>query len=96
MAREDLLVLEDLAERGFRMADRRSGLDLAHCMAALRELATLHALSLAMKQRQPEVFNLQVAGAVRETLFVPENNGWYRDYYRSAATNVIEMVRVES
>ncbi|XP_049960540.1 uncharacterized protein LOC126481084 isoform X2 [Schistocerca serialis cubense] len=92
LARGDLLVLEDLAERGFRMADRRRGLDAAHCGAALRQLARLHGLALAMKRRRPQRFRQRVAGALAETFFVADNSAWYREYYRSAADNAVAMV----
>ncbi|XP_049812692.1 uncharacterized protein LOC126259745 [Schistocerca nitens] len=92
LARGDLLVLEDLAERGFRMADRRRGLDAAHCGAALRQLARLHGLALAMKRRRPQRFRQRVAGALAETFFVGDNSAWYREYYRSAADNAVAMV----
>lgn len=56
VARNDVLLLEDLQCRGFSMADRKLGLSTDQCRAVLIELARLHALSLAMKQQQPEEF----------------------------------------
>lgn len=46
-----LLVIEDLAPLGFRMACRQSGLDLAHCVLALRGLARFHAASVAICEK---------------------------------------------
>lgn len=43
-----LLVMEDLAPLGFRMACRMAGLDLDHCILALRGLARFHASSVAV------------------------------------------------
>lgn len=48
-----LLVFEDLAPLGFRMADRQAGLDLAHCILALRGLARFHATSIAVCEKDP-------------------------------------------
>lgn len=50
-----LLVIEDLAPYGFRMADRLAGLDLQHCILALRGLGRFHASSVAVceKVRSP-------------------------------------------
>lgn len=45
------LIMEDLAPLGFRMADRQSGLDLAHCMLAIRGLAKFHASSVALCEK---------------------------------------------
>jgi len=46
-----LLVIEDLAPLGFRMANRLSGLDLAHSIWALRGLARFHAASVAICEK---------------------------------------------
>ena len=48
--REDplFIVMEDLSALGFRMADRMCGLDLDHCILALRGLARFHASSVAV------------------------------------------------
>ncbi|XP_063231564.1 uncharacterized protein LOC134536003 isoform X2 [Bacillus rossius redtenbacheri] len=92
LAQSDVIVLEDLVARGFTMADRKAGLDHVHCKAVLTELARFHALSLAMKGREPELFHGSVSGAVTEVLFVPENEQWYSEYYRTAAENAISMV----
>lgn len=45
------LVLEDLAAQGFRMADKRSGLDLDHCILVMRGLAKFHATSVAVYEK---------------------------------------------
>lgn len=46
-----LLIIEDLAPLGFRMADRQAGLDLHHCILALRGLAKFHASSVAVYEK---------------------------------------------
>ncbi|PSN48850.1 hypothetical protein C0J52_17030 [Blattella germanica] len=93
VARETEIVLEDLCTRGFEMGDRKVGLDAEHCRAALRELGSLHALSLAMKLRRPQEFATTVAASVQEVLFVSQNEDWYRGYYRTATRNALTMVR---
>ncbi|XP_066995252.2 uncharacterized protein [Anabrus simplex] len=92
-ARKDMLILEDLKPLGFEMVDRKTGLDASHCLAVLRSLAQLHALSLAMKIHEKERFQLVVASSVQEALFVDENEAWYRNYYRTATRNAIAMVQ---
>ncbi|KAK7794080.1 hypothetical protein R5R35_010287 [Gryllus longicercus] len=47
------LVLEDLAEGGFALAERRTGMDAAHARLALRALARFHAASAALLRREP-------------------------------------------
>lgn len=46
-----LLVIEDLAPLGFRMADRLAGLDLTHSTLALHGLARFHAASVAVIEK---------------------------------------------
>ncbi|KMQ87508.1 hypothetical protein RF55_13191 [Lasius niger] len=48
-----LLVMEDLAPLGFRMACRQAGLDLPHCILAIRGLARFHATSVAVCEKEP-------------------------------------------
>lgn len=48
-----LLVIEDLAPLGYRMADRQAGLDMDHCLLAIRNLAKFHASSVALFERNP-------------------------------------------
>lgn len=43
-----LLVIEDLAPLGFRMADRQAGLDIEHALLAIRGLAKFHACSVKL------------------------------------------------
>ncbi|XP_032671235.1 uncharacterized protein LOC116844152 isoform X2 [Odontomachus brunneus] len=57
-----LLVLEDLAPLGFRMADRETGLDLTHCILALRGLGKFHAASVAVCEKDPSQKKLYTGG----------------------------------
>ncbi|KAL1140750.1 hypothetical protein AAG570_000680 [Ranatra chinensis] len=45
------LVLEDLKEVGFRMADRKSGMDMDHAVLTVRSLAKFHALGYVLIER---------------------------------------------
>ncbi|XP_053977718.1 uncharacterized protein LOC128875829 [Hylaeus volcanicus] len=95
-ARFDLIVMEDLRERGFKMADRRKGLQLDHLKRALKALAGFHALSLTFRETRPEEFarltDPDGGQGVQEAFFRPENEEWYRQYYQEAAKNAIKMV----
>lgn len=53
---KELLFLEDLRRRNFKMYDRRKGLDVAHASLVLEELARLHAASLLLQNKDPEYF----------------------------------------
>lgn len=50
------LVVEDLKEKSFQMAERHAGLDLDHCWVTLRKLAAFHASSVALREK---VFTLR-------------------------------------
>jgi len=54
----NILVLEDLDHLGYKMADRRSGLDLRHCQLALRSLAHFHGMSVALHRKDPSSMSL--------------------------------------
>ncbi|XP_043478548.1 uncharacterized protein LOC122508933 [Leptopilina heterotoma] len=95
-ARPDFIAMEDLKDRGFRMADRRTGLQLDRLKFILKALAGFHALSLTLKEQRPDVFerlsNPEEGQGLQEVLFRSENEDWYRQYYRMATNNAIRMV----
>lgn len=49
-ARADLIAMEDLRQRGFKMADRRKGLKVENLEHVLKSLAGFHALSLTLRE----------------------------------------------
>ena len=51
-ARPDFIAMEDLKDRGFRMADRRKGLQVERLKFVLKALAGFHALSLTLKEQR--------------------------------------------
>jgi hypothetical protein len=54
---DDILVLENMAPRGFRPCDDRLSLDYDHCAVALRHLARYHAVAYAMKKLEASAFH---------------------------------------
>jgi hypothetical protein len=50
------IVLDDLKEQGFRMAGRRVGLDIKHCILVMKTLAQSHAASAVLHLKNPEIF----------------------------------------
>ncbi|XP_053680484.1 uncharacterized protein LOC128731392 [Anopheles nili] len=92
LARDDLLVLEDLRVRSFTMPDRQAGLGPEQLEAVLVELAQFHAVSLAYKQRHPAEFK-KLTNALEEGIFSQANTEWYRKYYDVLTRNAIQMVR---
>ncbi|KAJ8879474.1 hypothetical protein PR048_020082 [Dryococelus australis] len=53
--REDIVILEDMTTKGFKMADRKKRMDLAHSILALKALARFHGLSFAVVEREPSI-----------------------------------------
>lgn len=53
-ARPDFIAMEDLRDRGFRMADRREALQPERLKFVLKALAGFHALSLSLKDLRQE------------------------------------------
>lgn len=68
---EAFLVLEDLAQSGYKMADKKRGLDCDHCLLVVQELAKLHAGSVALEQMKQEPLG-DVFPFLRELIFNPE------------------------
>ncbi|XP_012063785.1 PREDICTED: uncharacterized protein LOC105627114 [Atta cephalotes] len=77
-----LLVIEDLASLGFRMADHMYGLDLDHSILALRGIARFHAASVALCEKEPKqkemcskgIFNDQLPAEMRDVLIKSTKN----------------------
>jgi hypothetical protein len=51
-------VLEDLCAEGFKMAERRQGLDLAHSQLVMRLLARFHAASVVLHDQDPKSMSI--------------------------------------
>lgn len=49
-AKTNLIAMEDLRKRGFKMADRRKGLEVKNLEYVLKALAGFHALSLTLRE----------------------------------------------
>lgn len=45
------MIIEDLTELGFQLADRQVGLDFHHSLLAIRNLAKFHASSVAVIEK---------------------------------------------
>jgi len=53
---KEYLVLQDIREEGFRMANRRETLGPKHLKLVLKSMASFHALSFVFKRDNPETF----------------------------------------
>ncbi|XP_070150093.1 uncharacterized protein [Polyergus mexicanus] len=71
-----LLVMEDLAPLGYRMACRQTGLDLSHCILAIQGLARFHATSIALCEKEPNQKQMYVRGMFNSE-HPPEMRGFF-------------------
>uniref|UniRef100_A0A182J6T0 CHK domain-containing protein n=1 Tax=Anopheles atroparvus TaxID=41427 RepID=A0A182J6T0_ANOAO len=90
--RGDRIVLEDLTTSGFTMVDRRIGLSYAHCSAVMKELAKLHAVSLALKHGHPAQYG-DVCAKVREIVFCPEAADFYTHSLETSLRGALDSLR---
>ncbi|KAK5647352.1 hypothetical protein RI129_002244 [Pyrocoelia pectoralis] len=51
-----LLIFEDLGKLGFKMHNRQTGFDLHHCLLVAEKMATLHAASLVLFEKDPGLY----------------------------------------
>jgi len=49
------IVLDDLTEQGFRLADRTVGLDMQHCLLVMKAIAQSHAASAVLHLKEPHI-----------------------------------------
>jgi Ecdysteroid kinase-like family len=62
----DFLLLEDLVESGYQMADKAQGLNTIQTISIVKMMARFHALSLSMKVLQPEKY-LDITDCIQVT-----------------------------
>jgi len=63
----NVIVLEDLQQLGYKMANRHTGLDLDHCEMTVRALARFHATSVALHNSDPACMELYSEGFFKDT-----------------------------
>ncbi|XP_034474234.1 uncharacterized protein LOC117781575 [Drosophila innubila] len=60
------IVFHDLKVEGFRIASREAGLDWAHASLILQHLGKLHATSMVLAEKDPEIVNKYQSGMLSE------------------------------
>uniref|UniRef100_A0A1B6DMZ3 CHK kinase-like domain-containing protein n=1 Tax=Clastoptera arizonana TaxID=38151 RepID=A0A1B6DMZ3_9HEMI len=86
---QETLVLEDLKEEGYAMCDRIKRLDFEHCRVVMESLGEFHALSVAVRKRDPDL--IQDLG---NTSFVRGNrSGGVFHLLRSSLVGFSELIK---
>lgn len=81
------LIFEDLKDMGYRMGDRKIGVDMDHVKLVVGAHAKLHACSMVIKERYAEKFE-----EFRRGLYFEEAGLWL-DFVRTMFREVSEAVR---
>uniref|UniRef100_A0AAG5CYM7 CHK kinase-like domain-containing protein n=1 Tax=Anopheles atroparvus TaxID=41427 RepID=A0AAG5CYM7_ANOAO len=76
----DFIAMEDLGQFGFGTASRAEGVGLEDCMRCMRSLGRFHALSLALKDQEPDRFHTLVQHHVEETYYAARLKSWYNNF----------------
>uniref|UniRef100_A0A182SC30 CHK kinase-like domain-containing protein n=1 Tax=Anopheles maculatus TaxID=74869 RepID=A0A182SC30_9DIPT len=71
----DIIVMEDLKDRNFQMAERQKGLDLEHCHTLLRRLAQFHAASAVYYER-----NGPYDAKFKEGMYAEKNRAMFEQF----------------
>ncbi|PSN55206.1 hypothetical protein C0J52_00622 [Blattella germanica] len=72
----DFVAMEDMSVHRYASAERMEGLDFEHSAHILQTLARFHALSLAMKDQDPDGFKV-LGNSVKETYWHENYKSWY-------------------
>ncbi|PSN43487.1 hypothetical protein C0J52_03207 [Blattella germanica] len=90
--KNDVIILEDLQPRGFVTLDNRKLPGLPELQIIMKELGRFHALSLAMKDQEPDNFE-KLKTAIKETVFYDKFFNRFGELYDYAAEKAIELVK---
>lgn len=86
---DDVLVLEDLNASGYTVADRMKQLDYDHTLAYIRQLAKLHASSVALHEEKSEY----IESIGKELMFTEANKHYvHGKYYVNCLTPTIDAL----
>uniref|UniRef100_A0A2C9GW51 CHK kinase-like domain-containing protein n=1 Tax=Anopheles farauti TaxID=69004 RepID=A0A2C9GW51_9DIPT len=83
----DVIVLEDLRDRQFTMANRRQGLDMEHTRASLRRLAQFHAASAVLHQSRGPYGEL-----FKEGMFAEKSRAMNEQFQKGQAELMMKMI----
>ena len=81
------LVLDDLKEQGFSLADRTVGLDMQHCLLVMKAIAQQHAASAVLHLKDPELFK-----PFKESFFCERQRSTLELIFKNNMTNLAQEV----
>lgn len=90
----DVICLEDASVQNFGSAVRQEGIDYEHCKLTFKALAQFHAISIAMKDQEPEEFD-KIRNAIFETYYDDRLWDWYEMFWKKICHVAIDAVEKE-
>ncbi|XP_050669379.1 uncharacterized protein LOC126968404 isoform X2 [Leptidea sinapis] len=90
----DVICLEDATLQNYGAAVRQEGIDLEHCKLTLKAIAKFHAISFALRDQNPDIFN-STSIFVDETYYDARHWLWYERFWRRISSIAIDAVERE-
>ncbi|XP_012288904.1 uncharacterized protein LOC105704346 isoform X2 [Orussus abietinus] len=88
---DDVIVLEDMAHRGYQMTDKFVPFDLDHCRVMMKTLAKFHSKSLIFEEQGKRSIIEAFSDCVQETLW-PLKDGRAKSAFDAAVKGVVSMI----
>jgi Ecdysteroid kinase-like family len=83
-----MMILQDLKDLDYALANRKIGLDLAHSRLVLQKIGQFHAASIVLAERQPESMELYKFGILN-----PEReNRFYEHFFNESLKSLAKVV----
>jgi hypothetical protein len=81
------MVLDDLKDQGFKLADRTVGLDMKHCLLVMKTVAQSHAASAVLQHKDPEMFK-----PYGESFFCERQRKFLEVFFSNNIENIVKEV----
>ncbi|KAI8117735.1 hypothetical protein CVS40_10459 [Lucilia cuprina] len=91
----EIIVLEDLKEIGYRMQNRLTGLELNCCELVMKQLAKLHAASIAAKQLDNKMFR-DKCKQINEIVYCQEAEEFYKNILDTSIQESLNSLRASN
>ncbi|KAK4874385.1 hypothetical protein RN001_013745 [Aquatica leii] len=85
---KNIIVMEDLSPLNYKMADRQEGLNLEHCLLAIKKIAYFHVSSLALYEKNPKIMDYYNKG------MLPKSQS-FEKYFSVAFQGTLNVCKTE-
>ncbi|KAJ8895511.1 hypothetical protein PR048_000847 [Dryococelus australis] len=84
-----VIIMEDMREKGYLMANRRKGLNLEHCLLVMKTIARFHASSIAAHADNAS----SIENYTTNLFFEESSEHFWKKYFKTTMITVAEVVR---